>query len=232
MGQIRLENNPAVDILLRRSRRAKRLSLRVSALDGRVTLTVPPGASARQAQQFADEHSDWIGKVLMKQAEPVPVRAGAAIPVGGRTFTVATAAGRSARIEGAYLLAPHGREGPAIAALLKHMARTRLSEASARYADLIGHEFKRISLRDTRSRWGSCSSDGSLMYSWRLILAPPEILDYVAAHEVAHLAEMNHSAAFWNIVTRICPDYARHRKWLRREGNDLHRFRFDSAGND
>jgi predicted metal-dependent hydrolase len=91
----------------------------------------------------------------------------------------------------------------------------------------LGRRFSRLSLRDTRSRWGSCSSRGGLSYSWRLILAPPDVLDYVAAHEVAHLAEMNHSPAFWALVARLCPGYQAPRGWLRREGAGLHRYRFD-----
>ena len=87
-----------------------------------------------------------------------------------------------------------------------------------------GRDF--LTLRDTRSRWGSCSTDGNLMFSWRLILAPRQVLDYVAAHEVAHLVHMDHSSRFWGVVADLCPDYAAPRGWLRREGHGLHRFRF------
>ena len=105
-------------------------------------------------------------------------------------------------------------------------ARDRLVAASDGYAAALGRPYARITLRDTRSRWGSCTSDGGLMYSWRLILAPPEILDYVAAHEVAHLKEMNHSSAFWAVATQLYgpSDEARH--WLRNAGSELHRYRF------
>ncbi|MGR3434759.1 MAG: M48 family metallopeptidase, partial [Shimia sp.] len=81
-------------------------------------------------------------------------------------------------------------------------------------------------LRDTRSRWGSCSAAGGLNYSWRLVMAPPEVLDYVAAHEVAHLAQMNHSPRFWAEVAGLMPGYEAPRGWLRRHGADLHRYRF------
>jgi predicted metal-dependent hydrolase len=90
----------------------------------------------------------------------------------------------------------------------------------------LGRRYTRLTLRDTRSRWGSCSATGALSYSWRLILAPPRVLDYVAAHEVAHLAQMNHSPAFWAEVARLMPDYESPRAWLRREGSALHRYRF------
>jgi predicted metal-dependent hydrolase len=90
----------------------------------------------------------------------------------------------------------------------------------------VGRSYTSLALRDTRSRWGSCSPDGRLMYSWRLIMAPPQVLDYVAAHEVAHLVELNHSPAYWRVVTGICPDWKRHRDWLRTHGSSLHRLRF------
>ncbi len=93
-----------------------------------------------------------------------------------------------------------------------------------------GRNYSRLTLRDTRSRWGSCSASGALSYSWRLILAPSEVLDYVAAHEVAHLKEMNHSSAFWDTVTRIHGPYEVQRGWLRSDGAALHRYRFDAEG--
>jgi predicted metal-dependent hydrolase len=113
-----------------------------------------------------------------------------------------------------------------VGAFLKALARERLAEASDRHAAALGRGFGRLTLRDTRSRWGSCSPDGRLMYSWRLIMAPPPVLDYVAAHEVAHLVELNHSPAYWKVVTGICPDWKVHRNWLKTQGSGLHRLRF------
>ncbi|GFE63244.1 hypothetical protein KIN_03180 [Litoreibacter roseus] len=111
-------------------------------------------------------------------------------------------------------------------ALLKVTARDRLASASQKHAETLGRPFHKITLRDTRSRWGSCTSQGNLMYSWRLILAPPEVLDYVAAHEVAHLAHMDHSQRFWTAVGGLCPGYQTPRAWLRRNGATLHRYQF------
>jgi predicted metal-dependent hydrolase len=146
----------------------------------------------------------------------------------GRAMTLVQGAGRSIRVEGETLLVPGD---PALAAVrveawLKVLARDRLMQASDHYAGLLGRRFTRLTLRDTRSRWGSCSHDGGLMYSWRLIMAPPSVLTYVAAHEVAHLAEMNHSPAFWRVVERLYPGWQAERDWLRGEGQALHRYRF------
>ena len=88
----------------------------------------------------------------------------------------------------------------------------------------LGVKVKRLSIRDQSSRWGSCTSAGSLSFSWRLILAPPYVLDYLAAHEVAHLVEMNHSARFWRVVGRVCGHVERAKTWLDTHGNDLHRY--------
>jgi predicted metal-dependent hydrolase len=108
------------------------------------------------------------------------------------------------------------------------LARDRLAAACDRHAQRLGRRPAALVLRDTRSRWGSCSAQGVLMFSWRLAMAPPAVLDYVAAHEVAHLAEMNHSRAFWATVARLLPDHAAPRAWLRAEGGALHRWRFDA----
>jgi len=122
---------------------------------------------------------------------------------------------------------PEGATGARVQAFLKLRARDQLAAASDHYAQSLGRSYARLSLRDTRSRWGSCSSKGTLMYSWRLVMAPPAVLNYVAAHECAHLVEMNHSAAFWAIVAELMPDYATHRLWLRENGDRLHRVSFD-----
>ena len=105
----------------------------------------------------------------------------------------------------------------------------RLAQASDRHASALGLAHRAISLRDTRSRWGSCNHSGRLMFSWRLAMAPPDILDYVAAHEVAHRRHMDHSAAFWATVERIHGAYAGPRAWLRENGASLHRYRFEGG---
>jgi hypothetical protein len=107
---------------------------------------------------------------------------------------------------------------------LKREARRDLEAASRRHASTLGVVFKRISVRDQSSRWGSCSNTGVLSFSWRLILAPSVILDYLVAHEVAHLAELNHSRRFWKLVRRMHPDCDRAKVWLDLHGTDLHRY--------
>jgi predicted metal-dependent hydrolase len=221
-----LPGNPPVDILLRPSARARRLSLRVSGIDGRVTVSYPLHASERQAMAFAMEKADWIRGQLARRPDVVGVGPGVAVPVEGRWLTVEAVQGRGVKVEETRLLAPAGRPGAAVGGVPKALARERLAAGAGGDAAALGRGFGRLTLRDTRSRWGSCSAAGDLMYSWRLVMAPPEVLDYVAAHEVAHLAHMHHGPAFWAEVRRLYGDHRAARGWLRREGGALHRFRF------
>lgn len=226
-----LEGQPSVSVLLRPSSRARRLSLRVSKLDGRVTLTVPHGASRREAETFARDRAAWIREHLLNTLPELRPTLGDSIPFQGKLHPLVGGDRRAARIVDGRILLPHGdpnQIGVRLEALLKREARDRLAAASDHYAERVGRSFGRISLRDTRSRWGSCSSQGNLMYSWRLVMAPATVLDYVAAHEVAHLVHMDHSPRFWAQVEAICPDYRAPRAWLRANGTELHRYRFRS----
>ncbi|MFN3282065.1 MAG: M48 family metallopeptidase [Tabrizicola sp.] len=225
-----LPGSPPVEVHLRRSARARRFSLRVSRLDGKVTLSMPLRAREGEALAFLKGHEGWLRKTLeaMPGSTPQRVGLGTRLPIQGQELTILPGTGRRIRVEGETLLVPGDPEGvgPRVAAWLKILARDRLAQASARHAAAVGRRFASIALRDTRSRWGSCSPDGRLMYSWRLIMAPPAVLDYVAAHEVAHLVELNHSPAYWAVVSRICPDWKRQRAWLHDQGQTLHRLRF------
>jgi len=228
MEQIELAGPPVITILVRRTRQARRLSLRVSQLDGRITMSLPMRTPLREAKVFAHEKEGWIRGTLAKRPEVMRPVINGQVLFQGVDVDVVTGAGRVARFVDGKICVPDNptRVLSRIAAFMKVTARERLSEASDRYAAELGVSYGRLTLRDTRSRWGSCSSEGNLMYSWRLIMAPPEVLDYVAAHEVAHLIEMNHSARYWQVVGGIYPQYARPRAWLRQHGQQLHRVQF------
>ena len=225
-----LPGTPPVEVHLKRSARARRFSLRVSRLDGKVTLSMPARAREGEALAFLKGNEGWLRQTLSDMPDSTlrAIGPGSVIPVEGRDLVVTPATGRGVRVEGDHLLVPGSTAtmGPRVAAWLKVLARDRLAAASTRYAGQVGRSYATLAIRDTRSRWGSCSPDGRLMYSWRLIMAPPSVLDYVAAHEVAHLVELNHSAAYWAVVTRICPGWKAHRAWLRTQGQTLHRVRF------
>lgn len=226
-GSVRL-GNPPIEISLRRSARARRLSLRVSRLDGRVTLTLPRSVSRREALGFVRERETWLRGHLSDIGTAEVPRIGGSLPFEGRAVALRTGAVRAPRLAGDTLVVPSGadRLGPRLAAFLRLAARDRLTAATDRHARALGLSWGRLTLRDTRSRWGSCTSEGNLMYSWRLVMAPPEILDYVAAHEVCHLQEMNHGPAFWRLVETRCAEWRARRDWLRENGAELHRLRF------
>lgn len=229
MGLIALEGNPPIPVILRRSARAKRISLRLSSLDGRVTLTLPRFVPEAEGIAFLRAKEGWLRGHLAKQVSHVAISAGSVLPVEGRDLTLHPAQGRRIAVEDDRLLIPGEPDRMATRArtFLKTLARERLVTASDHYAGLLGKPYSRITLRDTRSRWGSCSSTGGLSYSWRLILAPPDVLRYVAAHEVAHLAEMNHSDRFWRVVEELYGPWKAQRNWLRQNGPRLHGYRFD-----
>lgn len=221
-----LPGAPPVALVMRRSARAKRISLRISQLDGRVTLTLPKGVPDAEALEFALSKEHWIRGHLAARPEEAVMSLGQTLPIEGRDRRIVSVTGRRVILHDDQVAVPSGREPVRLQSWLRVLARDRLAMASDHYSAALGMDYTRITLRDTRSRWGSCSSDGALMYSWRLILAPPEVLRYVAAHEVAHLAEMNHSPDFWAVVTRLYGPYATPRKWLHDNGAGLHRYRF------
>lgn len=228
MAERVLQGQPDIVLTLRRSARARRITLRISSLDGRVTLTLPNHVHEREAMDFARQKEPWIRKHLSARMEDIPVAFGVALPVDGNMREIVPGRGRAVRLADDVLEVPGRPDAVSrrVQGFLKARARDVLATACDDYADRLGCSYAGLSLRDTRSRWGSCSSARRLMFSWRLILAPPEVLEYVAAHEVAHLAQMNHSPAFWAEVARIHGPYDAQRRWLRTEGNALHRYRF------
>lgn len=229
MVQRLLQGHPPIAVELRRSARARRITLRVSQTDGRVTLTMPRSVPEAEALDFARARESWIRGHLAQMAPVEQIGPGSRIPIEGTPHEIHPGSGRAVQQRDGTVLVPgaEARIGARLSGWLKVRARDRLSDAADRYAARVGRSYAALVLRDTRSRWGSCSDAGRLMFSWRLILAPPEVLDYVAAHEVAHLAEMNHGQAFWDTVQRIHGPYHAPRGWLRRHGAGLHRYRFD-----
>ena len=228
MGRHTLAGNPPIDVTLRNSARAKRLSLRVSRLDGRVTLTMPHRTPAREGIAFLQAKEPWLRGHLDQLTPLQEATPGGTVLFRGRTLPIESVQNaRSSIKDDRIIVRANKPAGPQVKALMRHEARDALVAASDRYAARLGRQYTRLTIRDTRSRWGSCTAQGGLMYSWRLIMAPPEVLDYVAAHEVAHLVQMNHSSAFWQVVAELCPAYQTHRHWLRDQGDRLHRISFD-----
>lgn len=220
-------------VRLRRHRQARRYTLRIQAATRDVVLTMPPRGTVREACDFAKKHGGWIATRLCRLPAAAPFAPGTILPIRGVPHRITHRRGArgtvwmETAVTGERLLCVAG-ELPHVERRVRdflHREAKRDLEAAARnYAEQLGLTLKRISIRDQTSRWGSCSTTGSLSFSWRLILAPHYVLDYLAAHEVAHLVEMNHSPRFWRLLGRICPDMRRAKAWLDLSGADLHRY--------
>lgn len=226
---IRLEDPEGLEVAVRRNARARRLSLRVSRIDGKAVLTAPPWAREKEMLGFVRDKAGWLRASLAGQSRE-QVGPGSVLPVLGQPHMVHLD-GRSrgaARLERGRIAVPGPQErvGRRVEAALKLAARDAIVPRAESYARALGRPLGTVSLRDTRSRWGSCTHEGNLMLSWRLVFSPVAVLDYVVAHEVAHLVEMNHSVRFWKVVEKLSPDFPTHRRWLRENGHELHRWRF------
>ncbi len=226
---IEIDGQP-VALAVRRSDRARRLYLRVDPAappDFPVELVLPRGVGLAEGLRFAREMTGWVARRLKALPPAMPFVAGAALEILGETMLVRHIGGRGpTRREGNALLVAGKSEhvGRRVRDWLKVHARAVLAERSRTVAARIGRRVSGVRLGDPRSRWGSCSSSGRLAYSWRLILAPAFVLDYVVAHEVAHLVHPNHGDRFWQLAGELCGDIETPRSWLSRNGARLLRY--------
>lgn len=210
------------------NKRAKRLSLRMDSVKGHIRLVIPPSCSNRTALAFVKKHHDWIQHQLNKQPQTTPFIHGQVIPFMGIDHHIAITKHSHARTivlaESGQIQVMTRRSDPSsnIKQFFKDQALTHLTPMVAEKAHKSGHLCPTLTLRDTKSRWGSCGTDGRIMLSWRLIFAPPSVMDYVAAHEVAHLTHMDHSQRFWQTCDALCAyDMHEARQWLRDNGSQL-----------
>ena len=212
------------------NRRARRLSVRIDARAGEAVVVAPSARTLPQAVDFARSRALWIAERLAARPDATPLRPGQEILLSGRPVRLeATGTAAAARLV-------ETEAGPAIRAggegetfsrrvlnFLKAEARRRLTERTEIHRATLGQAPVRLSITDSRTRWGSCSPHNrSIRYSWRVVMAPPEVLDYLAAHEVAHLVHADHSPAYWSVVERLIGDHRPHRRWLKAHGAALH----------
>jgi predicted metal-dependent hydrolase len=221
----------AIPITLRLNPRARRLIVKVHPSTGEVTVVAPSRRGLNHALDFARSERDWIVRRLAKVPPPVVLELGARIPFKGETHVIRKGGkgrapvwiehdgeDRIIHVSGDSEYAPRR-----VLDFLKREARKQLDARTTHFAGELGITPRRITVRDTASRWGSCSSGRSLSFSWRLILAPSFVLDYVVAHEVAHLREMNHGKRFWALLELLVADVEKPQRWLSQNGSTLHR---------
>jgi predicted metal-dependent hydrolase len=215
-----------VPLAIRVSPRARRVGLRIDAAERRVELVLPRGVPASAGLRFLATKRGWIAARLDALPRPVPFVEEAIVPVLGMPHRICreldagappvAIIGGEIRVRGDPM-----HLGRRVHDHLVQMARREVARRARLLAARIGRNPARISVRDTKSRWGSCSARGNLSFSWRLIFAPERVLDYVIAHEVAHLAEMNHGPRFWRLVENLAPGSATPRAWLKRHRSQL-----------
>lgn len=215
-------------VVARVNRRAKRLIVKVDSLNGEVLVTAPSKRSLPEAIRFAQERADWIADQLDDSLRACPFTEGMIFPYRGENHVIVRDGGPRAPVRRENGAPPTITVGGDSAHLnrrltdwLKREARCILTDRTDHYCARLGKTRKALRIRDTSTRWGSCSSDGVISYSWRLIFAPPEILDYVAAHECMHLVHLNHSPAYWRDLAKLGVDARAASDWFDENGPAL-----------
>ena len=214
-------------VRFRHSPRARRVSLRIDSQGGHVVVTLPARAARSAGLALLRTHADWVSERLARLPQPVQLCDGAVVPLAGEACRIrhvpqgrggAWLDGNEIHVSGEAAFLPRRALD-----LLRREARTRLGALVAAHAATLGVAARRVVVKDTRSRWGSCSPDGVVMLCWRLVMAPPLVQDYVAAHEVAHLRHMNHGPEFWRLVGHLAPRAPEAMRWLHANGASLQR---------
>ena len=219
-----LPGGPA-NVRWRRHARARRITLRIDAQQGEVVVTLPMRAARSAGIALLRQHADWVTTRLAALPRPEPFTDGATVMIDGAPRVIRHVPGARG---GAWLQdgALHVAGDAAflsrrVADFLRAEARRRFAAQATAKAEAAGLFARRVSVKDTSSRWGSCSAGGVLMFCWRLLMAPPYVQDYVVAHEVAHLRHMNHGPAFWALTETLSPHRTRAQAWLTAEGPRL-----------
>ena len=236
MSQSLTENNTAVTlpsgktaiVNIRRSRRSRRVTLRIAPGTAQPELVLPRGLSEKKGISFLHEKVDWLDERLAKYPDPVPFNKGEIVPFLGELLTIHHIEARRADVrkeqDRLVVTAPPSHLSRAVRDWYKREAGSEITILAKQKSAMLDRPYGRLTIRDTKSRWGSCSTKGDLSFSWRVVMAPSYVLDYLVAHEIAHLVEMNHSVRFWNIVENLADNFERGRNWLRLKGHELHRY--------
>lgn len=217
------------------SDRARRLTLRIDTSGRALRITVPPGLRKEEVDLFLSRQQGWLEQRLALVPKRPKVRPGVKIPVRGVAHLIVHEPERRGTvsvgsIDGTRVLLVHGERSHLprrIADFLKRQARREIEKLVEVHCQTVGRRATAVRFRDTSSRWGSCTSDGALSFSWRIVMAPKPVINYLVAHEVAHLREMNHGPKFWKLCEKLCPDTELCKAWLKRNGGALQAIQFE-----
>ncbi len=219
LGEIRLP------ILIKKHRTSRRLIVRYQPLQKSLSLTLPQAVSIKQGLHFINEKQQWILRQMEQYSAAGTFYDGQIIPILGQDVRLEHIGGRGFVSEGEGVLQAHGDiefMARRVQKWLIQKARTEIILLTEIFTARLAVKAGNITLRDTSSRWGSCSHDGNLSFSWRLVFAPYEVLSYVVAHEVAHIREHNHSVKFWALVEQLHPEFKSAQIWLKKHGKSLY----------
>ncbi len=219
----------AIPVIWRRTRRAKRITLRIDIRQAAVSITLPGKASVKSGLRLLSDHAAWADDRLAALPIACTLQPGQSVPVHGQPYLIchkpqdrggAWFDGAEIHVAGEAAFVPRRTQD-----LLRQTARAVLSRQASAISRDAGLRYSRIVIKDTISRWGSCTRDGVLMFSWRLVMAPAEVQRYVVAHEVAHLAHLDHGPAFWALTRTLSSHHKDATRWLREHGSELIRVR-------
>ncbi len=222
------------DLKSAESARARRLTLRIDSGGQGLRVTVPPGLRRGEVEKFLDRHRGWLEQRLAKVPDRPQVRPGIKLPLYGVPHMIVHEPGKRGTVsvgsdENGPTLVIHGERvhlPRRLTDYLKREARREIGALVEKHTAKVGRKAKAVRFKDTSSRWGSCTSDGNLSFSWRIMMAPRPVINYLVAHEVAHLKEMNHGPKFWKLCEELCPDTERCRAWLKKNGSALQAIQF------
>jgi predicted metal-dependent hydrolase len=214
--------------------RARRLTLRIDAGGQGLRITVPPGLRRGEVEKFLHRHQGWLEQRLAKVPDRPQVRPGIKLPLYGVPHMIVHEPGKRGTVsvgsdENGPTLVIHGERvhlPRRLTDYLKREARREIGALVEKHTAKVGRKAKAVRFKDTSSRWGSCTSDGNLSFSWRIMMAPRPVINYLVAHEVAHLKEMNHGPKFWKLCEELCPDTERCKAWLKKNGSALQAIQF------
>jgi predicted metal-dependent hydrolase len=217
-----------ITLVIQSHKLAKRLRLRCDPFQKKVFLTHPEGASNKDINAFFDKAHAWLKQQVHTKYSRTEFKTGSTIPILGVNYLIQHRPGLKPNVwlNDAILTVEgdNNRIQLILGKWLRFHALGILKKKSHEMADKIGVAVHRVKVRELKSLWGSCAADGSLTYSWRLIMAPIFVLDYICAHEVSHIKERNHGPRFWQLVESICPNYKIAKLWLRNEGKVLFQY--------